>query len=63
MDADGQDMDIWGGADTTLMLIPRPGGSCVLSDDENICPAGCRQCLDFAEEMEIINHKSEGIRS
>jgi hypothetical protein len=56
-DRSGTDIDVWGGEDTVQVLIPQPGEPCILLDDEGKCPTGCRQCLDFAEEMKMLNHE------
>ena len=58
------DIDVWGGEATTLVLIPQPGQPCVLHEEEGRCPAGCRQCQDFTEEMKIVKHEEpEGLKS
>jgi hypothetical protein len=49
----GDDMEIYGGpGPVRAVLIPRPGGdeACPLKVD-GCCPAECRVCTDFAEEM------------
>ncbi len=50
------DLDVWGGEQTTPVLIPKPGEPCVLQDEDGRCPDGCQQCLDFAEHWANANH-------
>ena len=53
----GQDLDVWGGATTTPVLIPKPGEPCILQHLDGTCPDGCSQCMEFAETMNILGHR------
>ena len=51
----GEDLDVWGGQDTQVSVIPIPGGAepCPLKVDGE-CPDGCEACVDFARSMETV---------
>lgn len=46
----GHDLDVWGGEDTTPLLVPKQGESCIAHVNGR-CPAGCTLCIGFLDEM------------
>jgi len=61
-DSSGQDLDVWGGECTNSPAVPTPGGAepCPAKDADGNCPAGCRQCADFAEGNEFFRMERVG---
>ena len=50
----GEDLDVWGGAETRMMAVPVPGdGPCVLWVDGR-CPVGCDRCERFRRELDQL---------
>ena len=50
----GEDLDAWGGEQTRPSRVPTRADNtdCVLRDDRDLCPDGCRACEDFSRQME-----------